>query len=111
MPPHARPTRSDRTATGRRREVTSPLKREAMARALDLAEAELGRTGSNPVVGAVVLDAAGAVVGEGAHTGGPGHPHAEVVALQSAGDRAAGGTVVCTLEPCNHHGSTGPCSQ
>jgi diaminohydroxyphosphoribosylaminopyrimidine deaminase/5-amino-6-(5-phosphoribosylamino)uracil reductase len=82
-----------------------------MARALVLAEEQLGRTAANPVVGAVVLDAHGAVVGEGAHTGGPGHPHAEVVALRAAGARAAGGTVVCTLEPCNHRGSTGPCTE
>ena len=91
--------------------MATPAEQQAMRRALPLAAAELGRTGTNPVVGAVVLDAAGVVVGEGAHTGGPGHPHAEVVALAAAGDRARGGTVVCTLEPCNHFGSTGPCSQ
>jgi diaminohydroxyphosphoribosylaminopyrimidine deaminase / 5-amino-6-(5-phosphoribosylamino)uracil reductase len=84
---------------------------DAMRRALTLAEAELGNTGTNPVVGAVVLDTAGTVVGEGAHTRGPGHPHAEIVALAAAGPRAAGGTVVSTLEPCNHTGSTGPCSR
>ena len=95
--------------------ATSPqqqaIESDAMQRALVLAAAELGRTGSNPVVGAVVLDSAGVVVGEGAHTGGPGHAHAEVVALAAAGARAAGGTVVCTLEPCHHHGRTGPCTQ
>jgi diaminohydroxyphosphoribosylaminopyrimidine deaminase / 5-amino-6-(5-phosphoribosylamino)uracil reductase len=82
-----------------------------MRRALVLAAAGLGRTGSNPVVGAVVLDQQGAIVGEGSHIGGPGYPHAEIVALRAAGGRAAGGTVVCTLEPCNHTGSTGPCSR
>ncbi|BEP16014.1 bifunctional diaminohydroxyphosphoribosylaminopyrimidine deaminase/5-amino-6-(5-phosphoribosylamino)uracil reductase RibD [Acidothermaceae bacterium B102] len=91
--------------------MATPTEQQAMRRALALAAAELGRTGSNPVVGAVVLDSAGTVVGEGAHTGGPGHPHAEVVALRAAGDKARGGTVVCTLEPCNHTGRTGPCSQ
>ncbi|MDX6210927.1 MAG: diaminohydroxyphosphoribosylaminopyrimidine deaminase [Frankiales bacterium] len=85
--------------------------RQAMQRAIALASAELGRTGSNPVVGAVVLDDAGLVVGEGAHTGGPGHPHAEILALAAAGARARGGTVVSSLEPCNHRGRTGPCSQ
>jgi diaminohydroxyphosphoribosylaminopyrimidine deaminase/5-amino-6-(5-phosphoribosylamino)uracil reductase len=84
---------------------------QAMQRAISLASAEVGHTGTNPVVGAVVLDRTGAVVGEGAHTGGPGHPHAEALALVAAGPRAAGGTVVCSLEPCNHHGRTGPCSQ
>lgn len=87
------------------------IEQHAMRRAIALASAELGRTGSNPVVGAVVLDRAGALVGEGAHTGGPGRPHAEVLALAAAGPLAAGGTVVCSLEPCNHHGRTGPCAQ
>jgi diaminohydroxyphosphoribosylaminopyrimidine deaminase/5-amino-6-(5-phosphoribosylamino)uracil reductase len=91
--------------------VARAAEREAMRRALVLAAAQRGRTRTNPMVGAVVLDAAGAAVGEGAHTGGPGHPHAEVVALAAAGRRARGGTVVCTLEPCNHTGSSGPCSQ
>jgi diaminohydroxyphosphoribosylaminopyrimidine deaminase / 5-amino-6-(5-phosphoribosylamino)uracil reductase len=88
-----------------------PAEVVAMRRAVTLAAAAVGTTSPNPAVGAVVLDAAGAVVGEGAHIGGPGHPHAEVVALASAGDRAAGGTVVVTLEPCDHTGRTGPCTQ
>jgi diaminohydroxyphosphoribosylaminopyrimidine deaminase/5-amino-6-(5-phosphoribosylamino)uracil reductase len=91
--------------------VATAVEQQAMRRAIALASAELGRTGNNPVVGAVVLDAGGRVVGEGAHTGGPGHPHAEVVALAAAGARASGGTVVSSLEPCNHQGRTGPCSQ
>lgn len=91
--------------------MATPAEQQAMRRALVLAAAQRGRTRTNPVVGAVVLDASGTVVGEGAHTGGPGHPHAEVVALAEAGEKARGGTVVCTLEPCNHTGSTGPCSQ
>jgi diaminohydroxyphosphoribosylaminopyrimidine deaminase/5-amino-6-(5-phosphoribosylamino)uracil reductase len=61
-------------------------------------------------VGAVVLDASGVVVGEGRHERAGG-PHAEVVALRAAGDRARGGTVVVTLEPCNHTGRTGPCTE
>ena len=63
----------------------------------------------NPRVGAVVLDTDGAVVGRGAHAG-PGTPHAEVLALDEAGSRARGGTVVVTLEPCDHDGRTPPCT-
>jgi diaminohydroxyphosphoribosylaminopyrimidine deaminase/5-amino-6-(5-phosphoribosylamino)uracil reductase len=60
-------------------------------------------------VGAVVLDASGAVAGEGS-TRAAGREHAEVVALSAAGERAAGGCVVVTLEPCRHTGRTGPCT-
>src|SRR5437899_7450474 len=81
-----------------------------MRRAVELAALGLGRTSPNPVVGCVVLDRSGAVVGEGFHERAGG-PHAEVVALTQAGDRARGGTAVVTLEPCNHYGRTGPCSQ
>ncbi len=63
----------------------------------------------NPKVGAVVLDRSGTVVGRGAHEG-PGSPHAETIALQLAGERAEGGTVIVTLEPCSHHGRTPPCT-
>jgi diaminohydroxyphosphoribosylaminopyrimidine deaminase/5-amino-6-(5-phosphoribosylamino)uracil reductase len=87
------------------------VEQQAMQRAIALASAQLGRTGTNPVVGAVVLDRTGTVVGEGAHVGGPGNPHAEILALAAAGSRAAGGTVVSSLEPCNHQGRTGPCAQ
>jgi diaminohydroxyphosphoribosylaminopyrimidine deaminase/5-amino-6-(5-phosphoribosylamino)uracil reductase len=64
----------------------------------------------NPRVGAVVVDRDGHIVGTGFHRGA-GTPHAEVVALAAAGDRARGATAVVTLEPCNHTGRTGPCSQ
>ena len=64
----------------------------------------------NPMVGCVVLDAGGRFVAEGYHRR-CGGPHAEVEALARAGDRARGGTAIVTLEPCNHHGRTGPCSQ
>ncbi len=79
-----------------------------MRLALSLGEQALGRTSPNPPVGAVVLDAAGIVVGSG-NTQPPGRDHAEVVALREAGTRAAGGTAVVTLEPCNHTGRTPPC--
>jgi len=82
----------------------------AMHRALVLAEAVRGRTSPNPPVGAVILDAGGALVGEGA-TAPAGGPHAEVVALADAGERARGGTAVVTLEPCAHTGRTGPCAE
>jgi diaminohydroxyphosphoribosylaminopyrimidine deaminase/5-amino-6-(5-phosphoribosylamino)uracil reductase len=79
-----------------------------MRRALELAAGVRSRTSPNPWVGAVVLDAGGEVVGEGA-TAPPGGPHAEVAALAAAGGRARGGTAVVTLEPCVHQGRTGPC--
>jgi diaminohydroxyphosphoribosylaminopyrimidine deaminase/5-amino-6-(5-phosphoribosylamino)uracil reductase len=89
--------------------MASATEIEAMRRAIAVAEAALGIPNPNPAVGAVVLDAAGQVVAEGATTA-IGGPHAEVVALAAAGERARGGTVVVTLEPCNHEGRTGPCT-
>lgn len=80
-----------------------------MIRARELGESVLGTTSPNPAVGAVILDADGIPVGEGA-TAPPGGPHAEVVALAQAGDRARGGTAVLTLEPCAHTGRTAPCT-
>lgn len=64
-------------------------------------------THPNPRVGAVVVDPAGEIVGEGSHLG-PGHPHAEIAALDAVTD-AAGCTVYVSLEPCTHHGHTPPC--
>ncbi|QFZ24712.1 bifunctional diaminohydroxyphosphoribosylaminopyrimidine deaminase/5-amino-6-(5-phosphoribosylamino)uracil reductase RibD [Saccharothrix syringae] len=80
-----------------------------MARAIAVSERVRGTTSPNPPVGCVILDAGGEPVGEGA-TRPPGQAHAEVVALARAGDRARGGTAVVTLEPCNHHGRTPPCT-
>ncbi|KUJ69685.1 bifunctional diaminohydroxyphosphoribosylaminopyrimidine deaminase/5-amino-6-(5-phosphoribosylamino)uracil reductase [Streptomyces albus subsp. albus] len=82
----------------------------AMRRAMELAARGLGHTSPNPVVGCVILDAAGETAGEGWHRRAGG-PHAEVHALRAAGERARGGTAVVTLEPCNHTGRTGPCAQ
>jgi diaminohydroxyphosphoribosylaminopyrimidine deaminase/5-amino-6-(5-phosphoribosylamino)uracil reductase len=87
----------------------SDAERRGMARARDLGAGVLGTTSPNPPVGAVILDAAGIPVGEGA-TAPPGGPHAEVIALARAGERARGGTAVVTLEPCVHTGRTGPCA-
>lgn len=83
---------------------------DAMRRAIELAARGLGSTSPNPVVGCVITDARGAVVGEGFHQKAGG-PHAEVHALSAAGEKARGGTAYVTLEPCNHTGRTGPCAQ
>ena len=82
---------------------------EHMRRALELARSAPEVVSPNPIVGAVVLDAQSNVAGEGWTQPPPG-PHAEVVALQAAGERARGGTMYVTLEPCNHHGRTPPCT-
>ena len=83
----------------------------AMQRAIALAEKGFGKTAPNPIVGAVIIDAAGNVVGEGFHDRVNSVDHAEVVAIKAAGDKAVGATIVMSLEPCNHTGSTGPCVQ
>jgi len=80
-----------------------------MRRALALAALGEGRTSPNPLVGAVVLDREGHLVGEGFHARA-GEPHAEVGALAQAGERARGGTLIVTLEPCCHQGRTPPCT-
>ena len=78
-----------------------------MSRALELAGMGLGSTSPNPPVGAVVVSG-GDIVGEGYHESF-GAPHAEVNALRASGDRAAGGTLYVSLEPCSTHGKTPPC--
>lgn len=80
----------------------------AMRLAIEQSERVKGATYPNPPVGAVILDRDGEVAGVGG-TEPAGGPHAEVVALRRAGQGAAGGTAVVTLEPCNHHGRTPPC--
>ncbi|MDQ3732414.1 MAG: bifunctional diaminohydroxyphosphoribosylaminopyrimidine deaminase/5-amino-6-(5-phosphoribosylamino)uracil reductase RibD [Actinomycetota bacterium] len=81
----------------------------ALRESLVLGDGAAGRTSPNPPVGAVVLDRSGRMVGAGA-TQPAGGQHAEIVALTQAGVAAAGGTLICTLEPCAHHGRTGPCT-
>ncbi|MGB2694584.1 MAG: bifunctional diaminohydroxyphosphoribosylaminopyrimidine deaminase/5-amino-6-(5-phosphoribosylamino)uracil reductase RibD, partial [Dehalococcoidia bacterium] len=78
-----------------------------MARALELAGEQAGRTSPNPTVGAVVVRD-GRIVGEGAYRG-PGSPHGEAAALADAGEDALGATLYVTLEPCSHRGDTPPC--
>jgi diaminohydroxyphosphoribosylaminopyrimidine deaminase / 5-amino-6-(5-phosphoribosylamino)uracil reductase len=82
-----------------------------MMRCLELAQTAWATARPNPLVGAVVLDAVGQnIVGEGFHLRSGG-PHAEVLALQQAGDLAKGGTLFVNLEPCNHYGKTPPCTK
>jgi len=82
-----------------------------MRRALHLSELGLGLTSPNPIVGAVIIDATGKNVGEGFHQRVNDLRHAEVVALDKAGAKAKGATLVLTLEPCNHEGKTPPCTE
>ena len=85
-----------------------PEAEKFMSLALELARRRLGRTSPNPVVGAVLVKE-GEVVGQGYHRAA-GEPHAEVEAIRSAGSRAKGAELFVTLEPCNHHGRTPPCT-
>jgi len=89
--------------------TASKTERAAMVRARVLGDIVRGRTSPNPPVGAVIIDADGALAGEGA-TQPVGGPHAEIMALRAAGEKARGGTAVVTLEPCAHTGRTGPCA-
>ncbi|HYY70369.1 MAG TPA: bifunctional diaminohydroxyphosphoribosylaminopyrimidine deaminase/5-amino-6-(5-phosphoribosylamino)uracil reductase RibD, partial [Terriglobales bacterium] len=79
-----------------------------MRRALELSRMGTALASPNPCVGAVVLDSAGNIAGEGFHAYA-GVKHAEVLALEAAGERARGGTLYLNLEPCCHQGRTGPC--
>jgi diaminohydroxyphosphoribosylaminopyrimidine deaminase/5-amino-6-(5-phosphoribosylamino)uracil reductase len=79
-------------------------------RALELARAGIGLVSPNPAVGAVVVDASGHELGAGTHTY-DGVKHAEVLALEAAGDKARGATLYLNLEPCSHHGRTAPCAE
>ncbi|GAB7007963.1 bifunctional diaminohydroxyphosphoribosylaminopyrimidine deaminase/5-amino-6-(5-phosphoribosylamino)uracil reductase RibD [Nocardioides sp. AN3] len=86
------------------------VERVAMRRALELAASPDAPLWPNPRVGCVLLAADGSTVAEGYHRGA-GTPHAEADALARAGSSARGATAIVTLEPCNHTGRTGPCSE
>jgi diaminohydroxyphosphoribosylaminopyrimidine deaminase/5-amino-6-(5-phosphoribosylamino)uracil reductase len=79
-------------------------------RALDLARGGIGLVSPNPLVGCVVVSASGEVVGEGTYIY-DSVAHAEIIALEQAGEKARGGTAYVSLEPHSHHGRTSPCTQ
>jgi len=81
-----------------------------LRQALTLAEKSHGLASPNPNVGAVLIDNEGDVAGEGFHTYA-GLKHAEILAIEQAGERARGATLYINLEPCSHHGRTGPCTE
>jgi diaminohydroxyphosphoribosylaminopyrimidine deaminase/5-amino-6-(5-phosphoribosylamino)uracil reductase len=80
-----------------------------LRRALELAREGVGLTSPNPCVGAVIVDDSGNVLGSGSHKY-KGLKHAEILALEQAGDRARGATLYINLEPCSHQGRTAPCA-
>jgi diaminohydroxyphosphoribosylaminopyrimidine deaminase / 5-amino-6-(5-phosphoribosylamino)uracil reductase len=88
----------------------SDLDHKYLRRALELAQKSFGLASPNPNVGAVVVDSSGEILAEGFHTY-DGKKHAEVLALESAGEKARGATLYINLEPCSHHGRTGPCTE
>jgi diaminohydroxyphosphoribosylaminopyrimidine deaminase/5-amino-6-(5-phosphoribosylamino)uracil reductase len=100
-------TRGTRSQTAR--EFDRAVAEFFMRMALDEAEKGVGRTSPNPAVGAVLVKN-GHVLARGFHAKAGG-PHAEIVALRQAGGRARGADLYTTLEPCNHHGRTPPCTE
>lgn len=85
------------------------MEEKFMARAIELAKLGIGKVNPNPLVGAVVIKD-GEIVGEGWHKEFGGS-HAEVFALNEAGEKAEGATIYVTLEPCSHYGKTPPCAK
>lgn len=83
---------------------------EFTSQAIELAKAGVGLVSPNPLVGCVIVSAAGEIVGEGTYVKDK-VTHAEVVALEQAGERARGGTAYVSLEPHDHHGKTPPCTE
>jgi diaminohydroxyphosphoribosylaminopyrimidine deaminase / 5-amino-6-(5-phosphoribosylamino)uracil reductase len=78
--------------------------------ALEAARDHIGLTSPNPSVGALIVNDQGSIVGAGSHTY-EGRKHAEILALEQAGERARGSTIYLNLEPCSHQGRTGPCTE
>ena len=89
---------------------TSESFKDPMAKCLELASRARGRTAPNPLVGSVIINPEGEIVGQGFHRAA-GQPHAEVEALEEAGEKARGATLFVNLEPCSHHGRTPPCAE
>lgn len=87
----------------------SDFEQKMMRRCLELANQARGKTSPNPLVGAVVVKN-GKIIAEGFHPEA-GQPHAEVFALQNAGEEAKDATIYVNLEPCNHYGRTPPCTE
>src|SRR6266702_3326198 len=75
---------------------------------LELASQSLGLASPNPLVGALIVDERGRIVGSGSHVYA-NRKHAEVIAIEQAGELARGNTLYINLEPCSHTGRTGPC--
>lgn len=90
--------------------TSSDSDQKYLRRAIELAQKSFGLASPNPNVGAVLADSMGEVLGEGFHTY-DGKKHAEVLALEQAGQKARGATLYINLEPCSHHGRTGPCAE
>lgn len=90
--------------------LSTDVDEKYLKRSIELAKIAAGNTRPNPLVGCVVLSKEGKIVGEGYHPMA-GLPHAEVFALEEAGDRAREGTLYVNLEPCNHVGRTPPCTE
>jgi len=84
---------------------------ELMQRALALSEYGYGKTSPNPIVGAVITNPLGQIIGEGFHNRDKSVDHAEIAAIKSATQDLAGATIYVTLEPCNHTGATPPCTE
>jgi diaminohydroxyphosphoribosylaminopyrimidine deaminase/5-amino-6-(5-phosphoribosylamino)uracil reductase len=82
---------------------------DAYARLADLSLSVLGKSAPNPNVAAAIYSADGTLIAEGAHNKIISDDHAEIVAIKAAGSAARGATIVVSLEPCNHAGTTGPC--
>ena len=89
--------------------LSHEIDEQFLRQALELARAGIGLTSPNPNVGAVLVDANGVVVGSGSHTYA-GVRHAEILAIEQAGQRARGSTLYINLEPCSHQGRTPPCA-
>jgi diaminohydroxyphosphoribosylaminopyrimidine deaminase/5-amino-6-(5-phosphoribosylamino)uracil reductase len=90
--------------------TSSESDQKYLRRAIELAQKSFGLVSPNPNVGAVLVDSSGEIIGEGFHTY-DGKKHAEILALEQAGEKARDATLYINLEPCCHHGRTGPCTE